>query len=76
MAEIKYNIEKRVGTIQTNETGWSKELNIVSWNEGVSKYDIREWNEDHTHMSRGITLHEEEARTLLKILQKHFKEVK
>ena len=36
--------------------GWTKELNIVSWNGGQKKGDIREWNSDHTLCGKGITL--------------------
>ena len=40
---------------------WIKEVNIVSWTEKEPKVDIREWNEDHTQMKKGITLTFEEA---------------
>ena len=29
-------------------------------NERDAKYDLRDWNEDHTKMGKGITLNEEE----------------
>ena len=40
----------------------------VSWNQAPARYDIREWNEDHTRMSSGITLTEDEAKLLSDIL--------
>ena len=54
--EITVDIKERLGVLKTNELGWTKELNIVSWNGGPYKYDIREWSPDHERMSRGITL--------------------
>ncbi|MEI3503270.1 MAG: PC4/YdbC family ssDNA-binding protein [Anaerovoracaceae bacterium] len=48
----------------TYPTGWRKELNLVSWNGGAPKYDIRDWDPDHERMSRGITLHEKEMRLM------------
>jgi len=36
--------------------GWTKELNLVSWNDNAAKYDIREWSPDHVKMAKGITL--------------------
>ena len=66
--EIYFEIIKQLGVISTHPTGWNKELNIVSWNGGQPKYDIRDWGLDHKHYSRGITLRESEAAELLKLL--------
>ena len=66
--EFTFEIVEAVGIIQTYPSGWSKEVNLVSWNEGKPKYDIRDWDKEHQHMSRGITLHEEEIKELKKIL--------
>ncbi len=74
MAEIKFEIVERLGVLSTNEKGWTKELNIVSWNEREAKYDLREWNPDHTRMSKGITFTEEEAEKLFYILEDDLKE--
>lgn len=68
MAEVKYEIKQNIGIISSNDkSGWNKELNLVSWNEGDPKYDIRDWNKDHTKMSRGITLTEDELASLVAI---------
>ena len=48
---IKYDIVENIGILSTNAKGWTKELNLVSWNEREPKYDIRDWNEDHTRLS-------------------------
>ena len=66
MAELKFEITKTLGVLSENARGWTKELNMVSWNEREPKYDLREWNPDHTRM--GITLTEEEVETLRAIL--------
>lgn len=73
MAEIKYDLVERLGVLSTDAKGWTKELNLVSWNERPAKYDMRSWNPDHTRMSKGITFSEEEAQVLLSILQDEFK---
>ena len=62
--EVRFQIVEHIGVISTHSTGWNKELNIVSWNGGQPKYDIRDWDETHEHMSRGITLTEKEMRTI------------
>jgi len=65
---VTFEIEERIGVLYQNQTGWSKELNLVSWNGKSARYDIREWSEDHTKMSKGITLHPQEVYKLYKLL--------
>ena len=74
--DIRFEIVKHIGVLSTHSTGWKKELNLVAWNGGKPKYDIREWDIDHEHMTRGITLHEKEAAQLLKSLAGEFIEHK
>lgn len=70
MAEINYEIKKHIGVISPCKAdGWRRELNIVSWNNGEPKYDIREWNADHTRMGRGITLTEGEGIAIMRLLR-------
>lgn len=68
MAELKFEITERIGVLSENSKGWTKELNKVSWNEREPKYDLREWNPDHSRMGKGITLTDEEVETLKAIL--------
>jgi hypothetical protein len=68
--ELKYEIINQIGTISTSATGWSVELNRVSWNGNEPKYDLRSWSSDHTKMSKGITLSEEELIALAALLDK------
>ncbi len=68
MADIKFEIKQQIGAISESGKGWTKELNLISWNGGSPKYDIRDWAPDHEKMGKGITLTEEEVRTLYKIL--------
>ena len=68
MAEVTYEIKKHYGVISDHDKSWKKEVNLVSWCEGKPKIDIRSWNEDHTKMTRGITLTIDEARALIECL--------
>lgn len=70
MAEIKYEIKKEIGVLSQNAKGWRKELNLISWNGGAPKYDIRDWAPDHEKMGKGTTLTAEEAEKLVVLLQK------
>ena len=49
-------------------TGWTKELNLVSWNEREPVYDIRTWNSGHDRMGKGITLSPDEVKCLKDLL--------
>lgn len=69
MADIKYEIKEELGEIGTNSSGWTKELNLISWNGGAEKYDIRDWSPDHEKMGKGITLTKEEVLRLKELLE-------
>lgn len=69
MAEIKYEIIKTIGILSESEKGWKKEINLISWNEKEPKYDIREWNSEHTRMGKGITLTLDEYENLRELLK-------
>lgn len=64
---IKFDIEEKLGVL-SERTGWTKEINLVSWNSRKAKADIREWDEEHQKMGKGITLSEEELIKLRDIL--------
>lgn len=68
MAELKFEIVENLGILSENAKGWTKELNKVSWNDREPKYDLREWNPDHTRMGKGVTLTDEEVDMLRRIL--------
>ena len=65
--DVTFEIVENIGIIASYATGWNKELNLVSWNGGAVKYDIRDWDPAHEHMSRGVTLHEKEMRTVIEL---------
>ncbi|MCR4925486.1 MAG: hypothetical protein K5917_04265 [Clostridiales bacterium] len=70
MAEIKYEITDELGILSENQKGWTKELNLVSWNDNKPKFDLREWAPDRSRMAKGITLNFEEAKALRDLLDK------
>ena len=70
MPDIKYEILKTIGILSENTRGWKKELNLISWNGGKAKYDIRDWAPEHEKMGKGVTLTEEELDALAALIQK------
>ncbi|KAB3536273.1 hypothetical protein F8154_04125 [Alkaliphilus pronyensis] len=68
MAEIKYEIKETLGVLSENNKGWSKELNLISWNDREAKFDIRDWATEHEKMGKGVTLSKDELIKLKEIL--------
>ena len=73
MPEIKYEIVEKIAVLSTTDKGWSKELNLVSWNDREPKYDLRDWNEEHNKMGKGVTLTKEELEKLNQAIEKALK---
>ncbi len=69
MPDIVYEIVEKIAVLSESSKGWTKELNMISWNERDPKYDIREWSPDHEKMGKGVTLSIEEAAILKKALE-------
>jgi hypothetical protein len=67
---IKYEVVKKIGVLSKSPSGWEKQLNLVSWNDRDPKYDLRDWSEDGSKMSKGITLTKEELVALKELLNK------
>lgn len=69
MADIKFEIVEHLLELSIGSKGWTKEVNMVSWNDRKPKLDIREWDETHEKMGKGITLNKEEIKKLKELLQ-------
>lgn len=68
MADLKFEIKKNLGVIGQSLKGWKKELNLVSWNEREPRMDIREWDEEHKRMGKGVTLNKQEFSKLKELI--------
>jgi hypothetical protein len=68
MSDIKYEIKEEVGVISESSKGWTKELNLISWNGKEAKYDLRDWAPEHEKMGKGITLSKDELIKLKELL--------
>ncbi|NLD18968.1 MAG: hypothetical protein GX663_01785 [Clostridiales bacterium] len=65
MSNIKYEIVEEIAVLSESVKGWTKELNLVSWNDREPKYDLREWAPEHEKMGKGITLTKEEMQKIV-----------
>lgn len=64
--DISCEIVEQLLVIEERNAGWNLELNIVKWNDGEPKYDIRPWNEDHSRSGKGLTLTEDNLKSIVK----------
>ena len=70
MREIQYEIVKEIAVLSTGDSGYTKEINLISWNGKEPKYDIRSFSPNREKCGKGITLNADEAAALLTELQK------
>ena len=66
--EVLFDIQETIGILRKSNTGWTRELNVVSWNGGTPRFDIRDWDPMHEKMGRGITFTKAEADQICKWL--------
>ena len=70
MKEIQYEIVKEIAVLSASDSGYTKEINLISWNGREPKYEIRSFSPNREKCGKGITLNADEAAALLKALQK------
>lgn len=66
--DFSFQITEKVGEISVSKTGWTLELNKVSWGGRPAKFDLRNWSPDHQKMGKGVTLTDEEIKKLGEII--------
>lgn len=77
--EITYEVQEELGVLSVNpRTNWRKLCRRVAWNSNSGRIEVRDWSpasdesDEPERMSRGISLTDEEAKTLGEILYKYF----
>ena len=66
---MEFQIYAQIAALSDPNNGWTKELNLVSWNKRELVYDIRAWTEDHSRCGKGVTLTAGEMRRLKEAIQ-------
>ena len=74
MAEksITCEIVRPIAVLSENERGYTKEINLVSWNGADPKFDIRNWHPGRERSGKGITLTKEEIMNLMDAMEEVF----
>ena len=70
MPEITHEIVEELGVLSETSRGWTKELNLISWNGREAKFDIRDWVPGHEKMGKGVTLSRAEMQAVKEIIDK------
>lgn len=70
--EFKYSIIQKIGVLSKKDNGYSKQVNLISWNEHDPKIDIREWSPDGKAI-KGITLTQDEGKALFEALTGYYR---
>ena len=72
---IDFEIQATFGVIGLGNKGWKKEINLIKWGDNEAKIDIRDWDETHTKMGKGITLTMQELKNIKALLNGNKEEV-
>jgi len=67
--QFRFEIVQNIAVLSTDRTGWTKELNLVSYNGAPAKYDIRSWDPNHEKMGKGVTFTRDELVQLESVLR-------
>ena len=66
---ITCEIVRPIAVLSENERGYTKEINLVSWNGADPKYDIRNWHPGRVRSGKGIALTKDEIINLMEALK-------
>ena len=66
----EYTIYKHIGDLSKSNNGWTKELNLISWDNREPVYDIRTWDAEHTKHGKGVTITMNQMVALKELLSK------
>ncbi|NLV33945.1 MAG: hypothetical protein GXY21_05345 [Clostridiaceae bacterium] len=68
MPDITYEIKKEIGVLSEASTGWTRQVNMISWNGRDAKLDIRDWAPEREKAGKGMTLTKDEVKKLVELL--------
>ena len=73
--EVTCITKQNLDVLSESDKGYTKEINLVSWNGADAKLDIRSWYPEHEKCGKGITLSDSEGRKLMETLVKFYAEI-
>lgn len=73
LSGFKFQIVEHLGTLSTNDSGWTLQVNRISYNGRPQKLDLRRFSPDG-RMGKGLALTAEEEQALVSLLSNNVKE--
>lgn len=70
--KTNFKICKHIGKLCEFNNGYTKEFNLVSWNNREPVYDIRTWNKEYKEFKDGVKITQNEMLKLKRILNQYF----
>lgn len=67
--DITFKITRTIGSFSTSENGYTKELNLISWNGVEPKYDLRTWCPLRDKYGKGLTMNKDELIVLYELIK-------
>ena len=74
-SNYNFKIHEEIAVISRKPSGWTLELNVVSFNGKEAKYDLREWKDGHTSLRPGVRFSESDLKPLMEAIQKRLEEI-
>ena len=68
---VSYRINDNLAVLFKSNNGYTKEVNVITWNHGARKIDIRNWSPERK-CAKGISLSMNEAMKLLAVLEEQY----
>lgn len=69
---ITCEIVEPIAVLSENKKGYTKEINLVSWNGAEPKFDIRNWHPGRARFGKGVTLTRDEIMNLMEAMREVF----
>lgn len=64
-----FEIVEQVSVLRIAETGWTRELGMVTWYNKPTSIDVRWWSPDKSKAGKGISMTSDEAKRLFEGLK-------
>lgn len=69
--EVTFEIIKNLILLEEYKNGWTKEINLVSWNDKDPVIDIRTWGKNKEVIGKGISINDKEFKDIVKYISEN-----
>lgn len=69
--EVTFEIIKNLILLEEYKNGWTKEINLVSWNDKDPVIDIRTWGKNKEVIGKGISINDKEFKDIVNYISEN-----